>query len=261
MCNKLASWASVYIKTEDIDTFRKEINAYAQTLDMKAPVLKLDCRLNPSALNLDLSESLKQLEPFGFGNPMPVFGVFSVTLSRITPIGNNRHLKLLFTKDNNVFQALLFGTSENDFCFCVGDVLDLAVSVETNVYNGNYSVSVQIKAIRMHGTDDDKLFFDIGNFNNFMAQKNYDAKALTPTREQVGEVYKAICQKTILSDRVKYLFINSLGYAKTMISLITLEELGLIKQKENKYFADLNAAKTNLLNSKTYNFLTKECEK
>ncbi len=253
--------AGISIKTEDIASFREAINSYAQKFDMKAPVLKLDCRLNPSALNLDLSESLKQLEPFGFGNPVPLFGVFSVTLSRITPIGNNRHLKLLFTKDNNVFQALLFGTSEDDFCFCVGDLLDLAVNVETNVYNGNYSVSVQIKAIKMHGTDEEKLFFDIGNFNNFMAHKPYNARFLTPSREEVGEVYKAICQKTVLSDRVKYLFINSLGYAKTMVSLITLEELGLIKQKENKYFADLNAPKTNLLNSKTYNFLTKECEK
>lgn len=253
--------AGVSIKTEDIGEFRNSINDYAQKLEIKAPILKIDCRLNPSALTIDLSESIKQLEPFGFGNPVPLFGLFGVTLNRITPVANNKHLKLLFTKGENTFQTILFGMSDNDFCFNVGDLLDLAVTVETNVYNGNSTVSVQIKAIRISGTDDNKLFYDIGNFNNFMSGKEYNVKDLTPTREEVGNVYRLISQKAILKERLKYIFINDLGYAKTMISLITLEELGLIKQNGNKYYADNNAVKTNLLNSKTYNFLTKECEK
>ncbi len=253
--------AGISIKTENIGEFRNSINNYAQQFDIKAPVLKIDCRLNPSALTLDLSESIKQLEPFGFGNPVPIFGIFGVTLNRITPVANNKHLKLLFTKGDNTFQAILFGMSDSDFCFNVGDVLDLAVTVETNLYNGNYSVSVQIKAIRISNTDDDKLFYDIGNFNNFMSSKEYNVKDLIPTREEVGSVYRLISQKAILLDRLKYIFINDLGYAKTMISLIVLEELGLVKQNGNKYYADNNAIKTNLLNSKTYLFLTKECEK
>ena len=253
--------AGISIKTEDINQFRELINDYAQNIDYQPPVLKLDCRLNPSALTLDLSESLKQLEPFGYGNPVPIFGVFGVTLNRITPIGNNKHLKLLFTKGNNTFQALLFGAREENFCFNIGDVLDLAVTVETNVYNANYSVSVQVKSLRMSGTDDQKLFSDIYNYNNFITDKEYTAKALTPTREEIGEVYKTIAQRPVLSERIKYLFINSLGYAKTQISITALEELDLIELKNGKYYANSNAQKTNLLNSKTYNFLTKECEK
>lgn len=253
--------AGVSIRTEDIVEFRNSINDYAQKLEIKAPILKIDCRLNPSALTIDLSESIKQLEPFGFGNPVPLFGLFGVTLNRITPVANNKHLKLLFTKGENTFQTILFGMSDNDFCFNVGDLLDLAVTVETNVYNGNATISVQVKAIRISGTNDNKLFKDVANFNNFMSGKEYNVKDLTPTREEVGNVYRLVSQKAILKERLKYIFINDLGYAKTMISLITLEELGLIKQNGNKYYADNNAVKTNLLNSKTYNFLTKECEK
>ncbi len=252
--------AGISIKTCDIGEFRKRINEYAQTVTFPTPVLQLDCRLNPSALSVDLSESLKLLEPFGFGNPQVLFGIFGVTLNRITPIGNNKHLRLLFTKDNNTFQAVLFGTSQENFCFEIGDVLDLAVNVETNIYNGNYSVSVQIKAIRMNTTDDDKLFFDISNFNDFMSGNLYNAKELTPTRQEVGLVYKSILENPISSDRIKYMFINSLGYAKTQISLIILLELGLIEQNNGKYYAG-NTEKTNLLNSETYLFLTKECEK
>ena len=253
--------AGVSLKTCDIAEFRRLINNYAQTKEITPPVLKLDCRLKPSALTLDLSDSLKQLEPFGFGNPAPLFGLFGVTLDRITPIANNKHLKLLFTKGENTFQALLFGRGDGDFCFSVGDTVDLAVTVETNVYNGNSSVSVQIKGIRMSDTDDEKLFLDIACFNNFMSGEKYNPKEITPTREEVGSVYKLISQKAILCDRVNYLFLNSLGYAKTNIALITLEELGLINKSGNKYYADANAKKTSLVNSKTYAFLVKECEK
>lgn len=253
--------AGLSILPQNIEEFRKSINEYAQTVEFAPQVLKLDCKLNPAALTLDLSESLKQLEPFGFGNPAPIFGVFGVTLSRITPIGNNKHLKLLFTKGENVFQGLLFGVTENDFCFNLGDLLDLAVTVETNVYNGNYSVSVQIKAIRMNGTDDRKLFSDIANYNNFMSQKPYDVKSLTPTREEVGTVYKALTQNKISKDRILYSNINAIGYAKTLISLSVLEELGLIIFENGKYHANLSAPKTNLINSELYKFLTEECEK
>ena len=229
-----AQAAGISIKSCDIDEFRKLINTYAQTIDMPIPVLNLDCRLNPSALTVDLSESLKQLEPYGFGNPAVMFGIYGVTLNRITPIGNNKHLRLLFIKENNIFQSVLFGMNENDFCFEIGDIVDLAVNVETNNYNGNYSVSVQIKAIRMAGTDDNKLFKDIANYNNFMSGNLYSPKQLTPTREEVGLVYKTILQKPILVDRIKYLYLNSLGYAKTMISINTLQELGLIVYKNGK---------------------------
>ena len=252
--------AGISIKPQNIDAFRKHINEYANKLEFVPPVLKLDCRLNPSALTVDLSESIKQLEPFGFQNNVPLFGVFGVTLQRITPIGNNKHLKLLFTKGENTFQALLFGVNSESFCFDLGDTLDLAVTVETNVYNGNYSVSVQIKAIRVSSTDDEKLFLDIENYNNFKKRQNYNAFSLAPTRQEVGTVYKFITQKGVLIERVKYNFINTLGYAKTMICIDVLQELGLIKINNQICYAVDNETKTNLLNSNTFKILTKEGE-
>ena len=252
--------AGISINAQDIPEFRIAINAYAQKIDLPVPVLNLDCRLNPSALTLDLSESLKQLEPYGFGNPAVLFGIYGVKINRITPIANNKHLRLLFTKGDNTFQTVMFGMNDKDFCFEVGDEVDIAVNVETNKFNGNDSVSVQIKAIRISGIDDDRLFYDISQYNNFMASKEYNPKNLTPTRQEVGMVYKTISQKPILFDRIKYLHLNSLGYAKIMISLKILKELDLVVFNNNQIEAKLSVEKTNLLNSKTFSLLTKECE-
>ncbi|MBQ2265993.1 MAG: single-stranded-DNA-specific exonuclease RecJ, partial [Clostridia bacterium] len=118
--------AGISLKAENIADFRKAINNYANGFEYVPPVLNLDCKINPSALTVDLAESIKILEPFGFENPEPIFAVCGVTLQRITPLSQNKHLKLLFTKGTNTFQAMLFGANTDNFCYNIGDLLDLA---------------------------------------------------------------------------------------------------------------------------------------
>ncbi|MBR4123115.1 MAG: single-stranded-DNA-specific exonuclease RecJ [Clostridia bacterium] len=248
--------AGITLKTEDICEFKNRINEFALALEFVPPVLNLDCKLNPSALSVDLAFALKALEPYGVGNKVPVFGVFGVVLERITPIGNNKHLRLLFSKGNNSFQGLLFGVSPDNFCFQIGDCLDIAVTVEPNLYKGEYTVSVQIKAIRMNGTDDTKLFNDLITVCDFLSGRECDVTNITPTREEVGIVYKKICEMPILIDRIKYLYINSLGIGKTLTILEILSELNLIAFENGVCRMLPTAEKTNLLNSITFKTLS-----
>lgn len=244
------------LKTEDIERFREEINLYAMGIPVAEPKLYIDCRLKPSALNLDLADALSPLKPYGVGNPIPVFGLYNVTLQKITPIGNGKHLRLIFTKDNVTFQCLLFGVAEENFCFALGEILDLAVTIESKIYNGEYNLSVVIKAIRVSGIDDEKLFQDITNCRDFFSGLNVNSSSILPTREEVGEIYKSL-SKPMLEDRIKYLFINKIGYGKTVIAIKVLEELGLISKKENGMYGVVpNAPKNNLINSKTFKILT-----
>ena len=109
-------------------------------------------------------------------------------------------------------------------------------------------------------TDDVKLFSDISNFNSFCSNNIYDPKALLPTREEVGSVYKFICERKVLPLRVEYFFLNSLGYAKTMIALKTLKELELIKICDDGMYVGVKGLKTNLLNSQTYKTLSERSD-
>ncbi len=250
--------AGVTLKQENIDSFRRAINDYAETMDYTAPVLHIDCRLNVSALTVDLATALKVLEPYGPKNPMPVFGLWGVKLERITPIGAGKHLRLLFSSGINSFTALLFGVTEESFCFDIGDVLDLAVSVEENLFKGELGLSIQIKAIRKNGTNDDELFTSLALWENFLSNKNCDFASICPTREEVGEVYRYLLQTKAREEKIKYSFINSLNVGKTMASLKILEELGLISKNENSYiFGVKTREKTDLRLSPTYNFLGK----
>ena len=250
--------AGVSVAAGSVDMFRKSINEYANTLAFTPPSINIDLKLNPAGLSVDMAFAIKALEPFGAGNPTPVFAFMGVTLDKITPIGNGKHLRLLFSKNGNAFQALLFGVTPEQFCFEQGDVLDLAVNLEPNLYHDEYTLSVQIKAIRLSGIDEDRLFREIENYDNLLSGNDGDAKAALPDRSEVGILYKTILSGPVKLDRLKYINFNNSGYAKTMIALKTLLELGLICEKNGVLYAVSGANKTELSNSETYNFLLKK---
>lgn len=244
----------ITLSPEKIDEFRAKINSYAENKEYTVPKLYLDCRINPSGMSVELADAIKLLEPFGNGNPAPLFGIFGATLTSVSAIGGGKHLRLLFTKGNNTFQALLFGVTPQQFCFKEGDLLDLAVVLESNLYKGNYTLSVQIKALRLTDIDDGKAIGEMELYHTFKSGGNIDFKSILPNRNEVGQIYKAIISESVLRDRLGYLALKNdgIGYAKTEICIDVLLELGLIKAEKGVLTAVKGAEKTDLMNSITY---------
>ncbi len=247
--HELAAGISVY--ESRVDEFRKKINEYASKTDAAVPKLNIDFRLNPAGMCVDMAFALKTLEPFGQGNPTPVFGIFGVTIEKITPIGNNRHLRLLCRKNGNAFQSLLFGTTPDSFSFGVGDVVDLAVTIDTNLYQGQYTLSVLAKAIKLSHTDQDELFKEKQQYDDFVSGYSTDFADIFPDRAEVGSVYKLINASPVKGERFE-IASNGIGYAKTHIALDTLCELQLISLNNGVYVSHNSQQKNDLMNSKTY---------
>lgn len=68
--------AGLSIKREQIDEFRRRLNEHAATClteDDLIPAIEIDAELTPRELGFSLSQDLRALEPFGAGNPRPVF--------------------------------------------------------------------------------------------------------------------------------------------------------------------------------------------
>lgn len=244
--------AGVSIKIEKIADFRNKINEYALKEKYLPPVLNLDLKINPAAMDTDMAYAIKALEPFGFGNPTPQFGVFGVTLQNITELSGGKHLKLLFKKEATVFAALLFSISLDKFCFKVGDVCDLAVSLDINEYKGNNMLSVQIKAIRLSLDYSDDIFVEISEFDDFVSGYALNRDLLCPSREDIALVYRSIASSPVSEKRLEYQFLNGPGYAKTMTALMVLSDLGLISLVNGSYTVSKEKNKTDLMNSAVY---------
>ena len=243
--------AGVSVAIEDIALFRQRINEYALKNDIAVPKINIDFRLNPAGMSVDMAFALKILEPFGNGNPVPIFGIFGVTIEKITPIGSGKHLKLLCRKKENAFQALMFNVMADQFYYNVGDVVDLAVTLDSNLYQGQYNLSIQIKDIKMSDIDQDAYFESKQNFDDFVSGVLKDFTTVFPTRESVGSIYKMVLSSPIKYERLKCVN-TEIGYAKTQISVKTLCELGLLSLDNGILVGHSAQQKNDLMNSSTY---------
>lgn len=243
--------AGISIKAENIDLFRNKINDYALSVADADPKINIDFRLNPAGMSIDMAFAVKSLEPFGQGNPVPVFGIFGVKLEKITEIGGGKHLKLIFRKNDNVFQSLLFGVTRDKFCFEIGDVIDLAVTIDVNLYQEHYNLSILIKELKTSYFDQEKYFKSKRIYDDYMSGYNTDLSAVFPDRAEVGGIYKMITASPVKSERLKYIN-TEIGYAKTRVAVKTLCELDLVTLSGGILTSNINREKTSLLNSQTY---------
>lgn len=244
--------AGLSLKTENIDLLRERLNEYAYLKPLATPVLNLDCKLNISGITLDLAEAIEELEPFGAGNPVPVFGIYNLKIVRISELSEGKHLRLLLSRDGNSIQVMLFGVSANAFPFSVDDTVDLAVTLGVNEYNGKKNVSVVAKGIKKSGLNDDTVLSEYALYDSFKCGKT--GKYPNITRDEIGLIYKA-AGKCATEEKLRQLFINLLGVFKTSAAIDVLTELGLILKREvgNITFISLaNGKKVNLENSETY---------
>ncbi len=218
--------AGVGLTEQNIPVFRKMINEYAKTKPMPVPILKLDCKLNPAALSLDIVDSLKFLEPFGCGNPSPLFALCGLTLERITPLSSGKHSKLLLVKGQTRLEAMAFSVMPEAVPFSIGDTVDLAVTVDSNEYMGKRSLSVVIKNWRRSDINEDELFREIPLYEAFCREENGSYPKVD--REDVAAVYRAA--HNVTAESLHQALIPSIGYFKTKIGLDVLFELGLIEE-------------------------------
>ncbi len=226
--------AGVTLDEAYIDSFRAAINEYAGNLDRIFPEVHLDCKLNPSALSLELVEELKTLEPFGVGNPTPLFGIFSLKIAKISPVASGKHLRLTFVREDISFTAMLFGVTPAAFGFEVGDLVDIAAGIDKNEYNGSVSLSVSIKEMRYSDTDYESALIDIDEYESFKSRLGGDYSEISPDRQEVGAVYKEIAKRELSLDKLVNVMLGRLSPAKTLISAEALCELKICSLYSNE---------------------------
>lgn len=227
------------LRSENIELFRKRINQYAASLgDMPFDRLNIACKLNPASVTVDLVRDLGYLQPYGAGNPTPVFGFYQMTLLNIIPLSNNKHLRLVLSRKGTTLSAMLFGTSANEFPYEKGAVLDIAATLDLNEYNGSTSVSVIIKDVKAHDDNPQALLESKRDFEDFCRGTVTDRRRLRnllPTREDFALLYRFLRDSNgyahsadTLPGKLHY----RLSYGKIRVMLEAMNETGLIEIRE-----------------------------
>lgn len=239
--------AGVGLKTANIAAFRKAINDYTEKIEMPYPVQNIDFKLNPAYVNVEMLGAIEQLEPFGAGNPQPIFGLYNMTVSGVQTIGNGKHLRVILERNGVSLQAVKFRTAQADFPFQNGDVVDAAVQLEPNEYLGQLRVSVLLRNIKLHDMVEDDLLASIRDFSMLMRGKTdgFDASLLVPQRETTAKVYRYIrsvgrwnYDTETLCHRLDFW---AEDYGQVAVSVEAMLEMGILKRDGN---GSLSAPKT-----------------
>lgn len=187
--------AGFSVLPDRIDDFRKKINEYAATVGDVFPSVNIDCRLNPAHISVNILDALCELEPFGAGNPTPMFGLFGMEIEGIKGMGNNRHLRMMLSRNGAHITAVRFGVSPEDFPYKKGDRVDLAVRIDKNIYMGETRISIQVRDIRPADMDDTTLFSSVAMYQRVCRQEPLDPQAVQfacPDRNLIAKVYKYV---------------------------------------------------------------------
>ena len=144
--------AGFTISEENIDAFRARMNRYVRSasggeravscLDVDAPI---SC---PGEVTLAEVEQLDQLEPYGAGNPRPVFALLGATVDVLQPVGQGKHLKLRLSKGTCRFDAIFFSMTEETCGVAAGMRVDAAFYLQANTFRGNTTLQLQLIDIR-----------------------------------------------------------------------------------------------------------------
>ena len=228
--------AGITLKPENIEAFRRRINQYAAEHfpQMPTQTVTLDCKLNPAALSVSMAQSLTQLEPFGNGNPQPVFGLFNMELSNVTPVGGGGHLRLTLEKNGAVITAMRFNTKPEELPYHIGDKIDLAVQLEAREFRGQPSLTVIVRDMKFAAFDTEKNIASLASFEKWQRGEVLSAEdknRLYPDRACLAAIYRAL--RTVNgkeTDQVR--FVSQFGKDMTLglfkTALLVFEERGLV---------------------------------
>lgn len=232
--------AGIGLKASNIPVFRQKINKYADSIEMPYPIQNIDFKLNPACVNTEMLETVSQLEPFGAGNPQPIFGLYNMTVADIQPIGNGKHLRVILERNGISIQTLKFRTLQADFPFVRGDIVDAAVGLEPNEYLGQLRVSVLLRNIKLHDMVEDDLFSSMRDFSMLMRGRKdgFDAELLIPQRETTAKVYRYIRSAGRWNYDIETLCHRldfwAEDYGQVAVSVEAMLEMGILRRDENE---------------------------
>ncbi len=149
-----AAAAGMTIKQENIDLLREKLNEHAAanlSEEDLLPEVKIDALVSANSLNLDLVEDLKKFEPFGMGNPKPVFATSDLQITDEPFVMKEKHLKLKLRDENGrKFEAVWWDGVEKskERTLKPQTRIELAYTPEANTWNGNTRLQLVVQDLK-----------------------------------------------------------------------------------------------------------------
>lgn len=146
--------AGLNLKFENYPAFAQKFEAYVKSHilpSQKNPEIKIEREIDFKTITEDFYRKMKEFEPFGPGNPEPVFSTRGVTDMGSKIVGaDKKHLRLEVVDQTGITRiGIAFGKADFYDDIKTGKPFDICYTLDLNAFNGITSVQLVIKDIKV----------------------------------------------------------------------------------------------------------------
>lgn len=244
--------AGLSIRRKDLASFRREINDYARSIlgeKRPIPVIEADCELTFSQIKTSLAREIRRLEPYGTGNPSPLFILNHAIVYEVISLRKGKHTKLLIggTQSGMRVTAMYFSHSPEEIGVVPGDTVSLLFQLDINEWCGKTTVQMILRDLhnerRQASCGEDEYSRAKRRFEEIKAGDTFkESEDILPNRDDFVSVYQfvrrsirqgqniisheAIRKGILAADR------RDIGYIKLKFIIRILQEMNLLGIEE-----------------------------
>ena len=145
----------MHIQNIHLEAFEERFNALveewkksqdeSEEAGRESRVLMVDAQVALVHIGAELHRDLQKLAPFGQGNREPILVARSVAVHSVRTLGKNlEHLKLGLQTGSKILDAIGFNLAKEHGALVPGMSIDVAFTLDQNVWNGNTSLQLKI---------------------------------------------------------------------------------------------------------------------
>lgn len=220
--------AGLSVPLQNISLLRERLNSLAaETLSAAdyVPVLNIDSLLPLEEINSSFLEQLACLEPYGFGNPSPVFACHNIEMKEKKLIGQqSRHLKLKL-KNASVRDVIAWNMGELSTSLTCDKMIDLVFVPKYNEWQGQKNLQLTAHDVRQSPDSQTQVVLN----------------TIAPDRDCIAQVYLTLKEYNKLgqytfslqtiADKILSNYNTALPENVLFMALTVLEELHLLTKK------------------------------
>ena len=235
--------AGLSVTRAELENFKRLINDYARnnlTEKDMIPTFEADSVIDFDEVSLSLAKGLQMLEPYGVGNPIPVFIMRGVTVNEISGVSDNKHTKLTVGNGKHTLSAMYFSNHPSSLGIYVGDKIDILFNIDVNEWGGRESVQLIVRDLKITKSQQDEFLKERERFEQIRNGAPFSqAENIMPTRDDFAAVYKLMLASLRIGvDTLTHRDItsrfrntpdgNNIGYTKLKIIIMVLKELNIV---------------------------------
>ncbi len=153
--------AGIILKNENLQFFKRKFEGVvARSLSEsdRIPRISIDLEIGLEDIKKKFYNVLHRMEPFGHGNPRPVFLTRNVQIHPYSRIVGDNHIKFVFSTDKGkLIDGIGFNMAEKFHELDKSKLLDIVYSINENEWNNQKSLQLNIIDFKTTTRDDDGI--------------------------------------------------------------------------------------------------------